>query len=197
MTSHPGESSSSRLVMAAQELLEAAGIEISSEQQKQMSRNVSLFKESVESKMESVESKFDTVNKNLASTKTAIDDKAIKITQRITNLEQKMSDLTDMVKKQAKMQNLAFAIENSSLGSFSYYENNAQKSSSNLVKDIILTFRREQGMILPNATIGYYGNFEKGNKDFHASLTTQIFSLTGTEPRITKNSDGRYSIWYS
>lgn len=39
--------------------------------------------------------------------------------------------------------------------------------------------------------------WEKSNKDFHNKLIGQIHHLTGTKPRINKETDGRFCIYYS
>lgn len=199
------EEPSSRLTAAAAELLEAAGVEASAGIQKKMSADIVSLKDSIDAKL-------NTINQSLVTSRTHLDDKLNTSNQHIVNLETKLTSLEGSIVKESKLQALAFGIENAELQAFEYYEareNSSyygyhnRKKSSDLVRSILFGFRRNIGWYLPDGAMGEIDKsankekWEQSNKDFRDKLVTQIHSLLGTKPRVVKEKDGRYTIYYS
>ena len=88
-----------RLVAAAEELLKASGVEISTEFQKKLVADLGSFKESVDTKL-------NTINQSLVTSRVHADEKANSLEQRIGNLETKVARQTEEIAKQTKLQNL-------------------------------------------------------------------------------------------
>mmetsp|Transcript_21474 Transcript_21474/g.44176 ORF Transcript_21474/g.44176 Transcript_21474/m.44176 type:complete len:196 (-) Transcript_21474:3431-4018(-) len=193
------EDPSSKLAAAAQELLQAAGVEVSSDAQKKISADLVSFKESADAKL-------NTVNQSIITSRTHADDKINTIDQRLSSLEQKVVLQTQEITKQTKLQNLSFALQNAKLNSFEYHvhahNSYCRKDSSDLAQDIIFSFRQGYGHFLPNGCLNdCYGydkaEWEKDKKDFREKLVNQIHGLTGTKPRVEKKEDARFVIYYS
>jgi len=106
----------------------------------------------------------------------------------------------------ATTQNLQWAISNASIGSFDYRDGSSSYSaytnSGGLVKEVLLAFIRRVGMWLSNngfcvgaSSYNGSGATEATKKAFRDALSTQIFSLTGTKPRIQKEKNGDVEQW--
>lgn len=195
-------SPSARLTAAASELLEAAGIEVSSGRQQKISTDIVSFKESVDAKL-------NTVNQTLVTSRTHIDDKLNSINQHVVNLEERMASLEKQVTTQSKMQSLEFAMDHTKLDSFQFYLESKDsyayvqtQQSCDFVTNILMSFRRNFGYYLPGGTMTQIRRddqerWEKSNEEFRNKLITQIHTLTGTKPRVVKEADGRHAIYYS
>jgi hypothetical protein len=106
--------------------------------------------------------------------------------------------LEEEVAYQTKLQALAFAMDHTEQGSFTYhtYSPYSTQQSSALIPGIILAFRRNVGMYIPDGTSPGEGD-ESTQKNFHEALIKQIHSLTGTKPKIQLEANGKYAIYYS
>ena len=189
-----------RLVAAAEELLQASGVEIASERQKKVSSDLVSFKESVDAKL-------NTVVQIINSSNTNFDAKINTTNQHVADLKAEVTCLKAELAKQTRMQNLAFAVENTKLESFDYYQGpnsyyGERKNSSALVSLILLCFRKGLGYYLPagamqnNISESSKEAWEKSNKEFHTKLQEQVFALVGTKPRIQLGPDGKRFVIY-
>ena len=147
----------------------------------------------------------------ISAMKKSADGKLNKINQRLNNIDSKMAAIQKDINHQTKLQALAFAIENSEIYSFQYYqyqddntEGYAVKAqSADLVRDVLLNFRRGYGYILPKGTMSSFPwghtleEQAKSNTKFHAALVARIHTLTGTKPRVEEEDDGSFVIYYS
>ena len=198
---------SSRLVAAASELLEAAGVETATSQQMQISSDIVAFKESMDTKLNTL---HQTTEFKLSSINETVDSKLNTLTQRIINAEKGIASLEKCFSDYAKDQKITFALQNSNSKSFTYYEfakgsyrYGDTKSCAELVQHILFWFRRGEGCYIPNATLEHTHNgveayFKASNEKFKVKLLDQIHFLTGTKPRIELGSCKKdYAIFYS
>ena len=142
--------------------------------------------------------------------KDSMDSKLNTLTQRLGNVGKSIASLQKSFDDQAKLQNIAFGLGNSHLDSFEYYYFGPEmdvnfcdnQNSSNLVKFILLSFRRGLGACVDNAALIKKKNdsakLKKSQEDFHNKLINQIHGLIGTKPRIEFDSRKRsYVAYYS
>ena len=196
------ESPSSKLAAAAQELLKAAGAEVSSDAQKKISTDLVSFKESFDARLNTVNQSITTLRSHADDKANTADQRLASIDQRLASLEQKVLLQTQKISKQTKLQTLSFAMQNAVLVSFTYFDTYS-KESSTLVSNIMISFRRGFGYHLPDGTLQnidkhyYKEKWEKSNKDFRDKLVEQIHGLTGTKPRVVREGDGPFAIYYS
>jgi hypothetical protein len=165
------------------------------------------------------------------------DPKLDTVNEKLDVINQNILALKNVIKEQDKYQRLAFAIENSQLGSFAYYIRckpnglgfssrrdqdsmprdqdsmpctvyfgSGKQNSSELVKNILLSFRQgtaqclSQCAIIDDLAVSCWLSENQANEaeqKFHDELVGQIYRLTGTKPRITKQENGTYAIFYS
>jgi hypothetical protein len=168
---------------------------------------------------ESIDLKFDTTNQKLESIDLKFDTTNQKLDEANTNILTMIKTLNDTIQEQHKLQRIGFAIENVHHGSFNYrlYREDDYHGyslhdevikSSDLARDILFAFRKGGSMNLPrgavfaptvcNSDVRYEA--DKGEQAFRDSIVDQIFSLTGTKPRVNKEGGfgGRYdAIYYS
>ena len=78
-------------------------------------------------------------------------------------------------------------------GNFDYYSQNGIYKSSDLAKEVLLSFMQSLGYYLPD-------NHSLRNGDaqaFRDKFVEQIELLIGRKPRVSRDVNGRYIIWYS
>ena len=133
------------------------------------------------------------------------------LNQRISNVEKSIKSLEERFIDHAKVQNIAFAIEQGHIGSFIYYCYDKDYSScigkhnsKDLVTEILLNFRQGKSFELPRATLAYL--FSEGDyfgkalaeakKEFQDKLVDQVHRLTGIKPTIEFDSTLKKYIIY-
>ena len=180
MLSAPASKDSSKLAIAAEELIKAACSHVET-------TSLTLGKETVE---------------GLKSLKTSVDSKMNTLDQSISNLKEEVVKLNSAISIQAKDQKLQWAISNAGLNSFEYYgkdTNYKQVESSSFVKTILFSFRKGMGFYVTDRSMAQYSygrDVEEGEKQFRDALSKQIHELIGQKPRIALADDG-YAIYYS
>lgn len=121
------------------------------------------------------------------------------LSNEIKDLKGQMVKMNDEI---LKTQRLEWAITNSDLGSFKYYDKDDYnpQDSSDFVKDILLAFRRGIGHYINDRSVDPYyvrdNDAEAGEYNFREKLKKQIHELIGKEPLIVEEEDG-YLIYYS
>ena len=174
-----------RLVTAAEELLQASGVEVASERQKTISADLVSFKESVDAKLSTVVQTINSSNTNFDDKLKTTNQHIVALKAEVASLKGEVASLKAELVRQTRMQNLTFAIDHTNLESFNYYEalpnsygTTSRKSSSTLVSRILLYFRRDQGMYLPAVAMKSVSTSDKvawgtGNKEFRTMLRTK------------------------
>ena len=97
-----------------------------------------------------------------------------------------------------KMESLAWAIANVATVSFQYYTKQSGSSymsegnSKDLVRDVLLLFRKGSGAYAPSDE-----EFKKGGKEFRDKFSDVIHGLTGVKPRLVFHAQcQQYLIYY-
>lgn len=195
MVSEPTTKDSSKLAIAAEELIKAACSQVES-------TSLTIGKETVEN-LKKLSIGSSSIEKSVESLKTSIDSKLNTLNQSILNLKEEVVGLNSANAVHAKNQKLQWAIDNAELGSFEHYvktENSYNRFKSTIfVKDILLSFRNGTGLYITNRSMKAYGNYgndpAEGEKQFRDALSTQIHDLLGQKPRIAVADKG-YAIYY-
>lgn len=121
-------------------------------------------------------------------------------------MKETQSKIHNKVSYMENMQNLAWAIDNANLGSFPYFYyagsdstarahaiSDTEANSEDLVRDILLNFRRGNIWYLPNNMSmernDEYIESEVDSYATHKCLLLQIHRLTGSEPNIAWDED--------
>ena len=125
--------------------------------------------------------------------------------QHLEDVKKTMSELKECISLQSKQQRLQWAIAKSDIGSFEYYDKTGgRRKSSDLVKEILLWFRRGPNccFLIQDRSLQSYSyndspqKIAEKEKQFRDELVDQIHTLLGVEPRVVKEDD-EYHIYYS
>lgn len=193
MVSEPASKDSSKLAMAAEELIKAACSHVES-------TSLTIGKETVEG-LKKLSIGSSSIEKSVESLKTSIDSKLNTLNQSISNLKEEVVGLNSAIAVQTKNQKLQWAIENSGLNSFHFYVKDSYNrvESTSFTKAILLSFRKGTGHYITNRSMKEYNRYgndtEEGEKQFRDALSTQIHELLGQKPRIAVADNG-YAIYY-
>ena len=192
-----------RLAEAAEALIEAASLETDSMTQKKLTANLDSLKSSFADNLNIVVQKLQSSNENFNA-------KINTLNQHIHDLKIEMGALKKIMENQEKQKTLELALTLLDLQSFTYFEfsNNYhadQKNSSELAKTAIRWFILGCGYTLSSkATLTIDQRFsskstaeiELFNIAFVDKFAGQIKALIKREPRLVKNENGAYSIFY-
>jgi len=131
------------------------------------------------------------------------------IKKSIEALDIAITKQTEELSSISKMNALNFAIKNTSLGEFQYFDEfGRREKSSSMVFEIIHAFRRNDGACLPEtATMKVISSSPSVEQEknklktafqaaFRTALQKQIYGLTCSNPRISQEN-GHYVIYYS
>jgi hypothetical protein len=180
----------SKLANAAEELIKAACSHVES-------TSLSVGRETVEL-LNKLTIGSSSIEKSMESLKQEI----VKLNEKsVESLKQEIVKLNEEIAIQTKNQKLEWAISNTGVNSFEYYQKNGSYnsiSSANFVKFVLLSFRRGVGHYITDRSMTRYdyGTNEEGEKQFRDKLSNQIHELLGHKPRISLAKDG-YVIYYS
>jgi hypothetical protein len=123
----------------------------------------------------------------------------------MNHLKTELKSLDEKMSEHAKMQTLAWAINNCECNSFQHYlwsDSHSLKESQILVRYILLCFRTGVGFVIPDEARliqnpGTEEQTRKSKEDFRDKLSIQIHELTGTKPRIIETDSKRHVIYFS
>jgi hypothetical protein len=176
MISNTGAKDSSKLAVAAEELIKAAST-LQAE-----STSLTHATETVQS-LKSMDSKLNA----LSTLNESISDLKEEVNKSILNLKNELNI-------QPKDQKLQWAITNAEHNCFQYsnYVYSPGVPSTSVVKQILFTFRRGFGAPIDGYRIDH---FDLGEKRFRDALSNQIHELLGHKPRI-ELEDGKHVIYY-
>jgi hypothetical protein len=190
---------SNNLAAAAEALVQAA-VTTTQTNSLALSRDIaaSVKQLSDESKSfkESTDSKLNTTNQHLVDLKDAIT--SVKTALELQTDAIKLQ--TAAIKEQTRFQLISSALkEESYLASnrFIYRDaNNATAYSDQLIKTILLNFRKGNGLYITNLYLceGHYSS-NKDSDGFEKKLCDQLHHVLGVCPKITK-ADGKTTIRY-
>ena len=159
-----------KLARAAEELIKAASSHVDFE-------TLAINRDAVEA-LKKLASETASVKNSLTSLKESQDAKMNTMIQSIGNVEGKLDVLTQRIEAQTKNQALAWAYDNASVNAFIYYDkpkdsysHGNQVQSTELVRTILLSFRRNCGHhVADRSLIRYYNESEEakasGEKKF-------------------------------
>ena len=196
MSSDAGKKLKLSLSEAAAELVRAAEMEVDGATQRKLVTSLEALKESFDAKLNTIQQVVKQASSNS-------DDK-------IDTVNQNIDKLNETMKNDRKMQSLEWAIQNADVNCFDYYVPNANScyhtktTSTVLIRNTLLWFRRGRGYYLDDGNIhdqdpAYLREQQKdeAKEKFRTKFVAQIYALTGVEPRLEKQTDGRYIIYYS
>ncbi len=195
MVSEPSSKDSSRLAIAAEELIKAESSHVEY-------TSLTIGKETVEC-LKKLSIGSTSIEKSVELLKTSMDSKLNTLNQSISNLKEEVVGLKSAIALQTKNQKLEWAISNAGLSSsFQFYVKDSyhRVESTSFVKTILFSFRKGTGHYITNRSITKYNDYgnnsEEGEKQFRDALSTQIHELLGQKPRIAVADNG-YAIYYS
>lgn len=134
--------------------------------------------------------------------KESMDDKLNTLNQSVTHLKDEVGSLKaeltaikDQLLVQGKHQILEWALENCSSGAFQCRSAAFGCPSATVpMKDILLAFRHNRGCSIHGCYLDSQN--ESGYAKYHRALEKQIDQLIGHKPRIVKDKDGKWVIYY-
>ena len=95
----------------------------------------------------------------------------------------------------AKQRKLEWALANSSLGAFDYYEDDGSlKSSKGRVEEVLVSFMGNGGRLVSTGRLELNGD-EASRADFRQKLHDQISMLLGVPCKLEKVED-KFTLWY-
>ncbi len=192
MSGSEGTKDISKLTQAAEELIKAASSHVEttslalSRDAVQELKKILLTSTSQESKLENVTSKLS------------------ELSTQITTMNTQIITINQSIKRQTKRQSIDWAYANAEIGSFDYRDKtNGYKKSTELVRSILIFFRKGQGMYVDGNskhTTTYIPGYttDKGDfegVEFRAAIANQLEDLLGTKPRVV-SYDGKWTIFY-
>jgi len=194
MSSDAGKKLKLSLSEAAAELVRAAEMEVDGATQRKLVTSLEALKESFDAKLNTIQQVVKQASSNS-------DDK-------INTVNQNIDKLNETMKNDRKIQSLEWAIQNADVNCFDYYVPNAnsrshtQIASTGLIRAALLWFRRGLSCYLDDGSNQDPAYLREQQKDeakekFRTKFVAQIYALTGVEPRLKKQTDGRYIIYYS
>ena len=184
------------LAAAAEALVEAASLEADSMTQKQLAQNLDSLKASFDSNLNRVVQSVKSSNENF-------DAKINTLNQHVAGVKDEIVALKSLLEEETKQKTLERALSLTDIDSFEYYPSRSYQTfnSGELAKKTIKYFMLGYGMIL-SKDLGMkqnvYGNeATTSNEDFRAKFIEQIKKLIKREPRVEKQSNGNFTIYYS
>jgi hypothetical protein len=195
-----------RIVQAAQELVKAACAEVETS-------SVAAVRATAES-LTHIHGNTTSMNKNILSMEASAAKRSVEETQRHTESLAKQQLIIEgnaTIIAQQKIQILQWALLNTQLGTFEFITRDSQfqitnTKSTTVVSSLLSNAMTNCGinlsnnyMILPSD--GYYNRsytedqLTAGRLAFRTALQSQMFSLTGKQPRLVKKEDGSYSMF--
>lgn len=181
-----------RLAAAAEALIEAASLETDALTQKRLASNLDSLKKSFDDNLNRVVQTMKSSNENF-------DAKINTINQHMAGVKSEIGGLKTLLEQERKDKRIERAMTLTHLGSFEYCERNGYgtKQSSDMAKKALEWFLLGYGYILPDGMVQQYpSDKEASKKAFCDKFTKQIKDLIGREPRLVKNENGSYSIFY-
>jgi len=193
MPTTPKSEKESRLFNAAEALVEAALLDAGTASQKELA-----------SKLEALQISFDNKLNTVIQTQKAsdlnFDNKINTLNQHLVELKKDMSMISSSIQEENKQKALERALSMTDLRSFYYYFNQeTQKNSADLAKNVIKWFMFDHGYYLPDASLAqtYRNVTDEETNAFRDKFKAQIQFLIKRRPRLEKESNGRFCIWYS
>jgi len=193
MPTTPKSEKESRLSNAAEALVEAALLDAGTASQKELA-----------SKLEALQISFDNKMNTMIQTQKASDlnfDKKINtLNQHLVDLKKDMSTMSSSIQEENKQKTLERALSMTDLQSFQYYIHHVEKNSTDLAKLVIRWYMLgDYGYYLPKASLAETCGeaTDEEAKAFRDKFKAQIKTLIKREPRLKKESDGRFAIFYS
>lgn len=187
-----------KLSLAAEALVEAATLEVDSLTQKKLANEMKEFNKNLTNlslDMEKNTGRFDELKKIVEKQSSEIS----KVHDNINTVNHNLNGIKNIMEQQLKIQKLSNAIANAHVGSFEYKNGYSSTNSKEYVQKVLQSFVNGFGLYIPNTFyIGSgYGTNEKETEEFRAQLKSQVKTLIGREPRLVKESNGQYAIYYS
>jgi archaellum component FlaC len=201
--------STNRLAAAAEALIEAASLEADAMTKKALIQSLDSLKASFDGNLNKVVQTVKSSDENF-------DAKINTLTQHVKNFDAKINTLTHHVENldakinsteatKMKVLETALSLSLTDVHSFLYYdygrqaqsgEYGRQAQSGELAKRAIKYFMLGYGMNLPSGySLDGYG--DRDGLAFREKFKQQIKALIRREPRLEKNNDGNFTIYYS
>jgi anti-sigma factor ChrR (cupin superfamily) len=179
-----------RLAAAAEALVEAASLEADAATHKQLAQNLDALKTSFASNLNRVVHTVKSSNENFHAKINTLNQNVQDVKNEIVAMKNEIVAMKALLEEERKQKTLERALNLTHLGSFEY--SNARESSD-LAKKVIDWFMLGYGVRLPsNATVD-----NNRNEDFYEKFKGQMKVLIKREPRLVKEEDGSYFIYYS
>lgn len=189
-----------KLSRAAEALVEAATLEVDSLTQKKLANEMKEFNRNLTKlslDMDKNTGCFDELKKIVEKQSSEIS----KVHDNINTVNHNLNGIKNIMEQQLKIQKLSNAIvANAHVGSFEYKDQSRYPEKTNskeFVHTILQSFVNGFGKYIPNTYYIGSGYMEKEREAFRAQLKSQVITLIGREPRLVKESNGQYAIYYS
>jgi hypothetical protein len=198
MSSAVASKDTSKLTLAAEELIKAACCHVES-------TSLAFGQETVESLKKLLLSSSD-IEKSVKSLDASVNSNLKVLNQSISDLKEVVVSLKSITALQAKDISLQWAISNAGLNCFKMYRKDPSSynavDSTELVREILFSFRTGRGRYINGFSMITYSQYsntsqqEEGEKQFRDKISQQIHELLGQKPRIDV-VDKSYAIYYS
>jgi hypothetical protein len=107
------------------------------------------------------------------------------------------NEIIKVLNAQDKDRRMEWALANSSIGCFDYYERRgSRKSTAALVQTVLMYFRRGSGCSIDNISTSAHFD-QESQQACRDALVTQLHGLLGSKPRVVLQADNRFAIYYS
>ena len=132
----------------------------------------------------------------------SLDSKINTLNEQISTIKSDIAALKEIMEDERRQKTLERALSLVDVGSFKYYENgNSSKNTADLATAVIRAFILGHGKNLPVAPALTAGNMSDKEravhaKDFVEKFAKQITDLIKREPRVEKEKNGPYKIFY-
>jgi hypothetical protein len=144
--------------------------------------------------------KLEGVSEDIVSLKESSDAKLNMIHQDICNLKDEMAKVSQALKTEAKVQRIQFAIDHvEKRQNIEYSHANNYKSIRELLTPVLWQFMQGFGYYLPDNAIFFNvgeTNTEVGYEAFRSKVVTELHALLGKKPRLNKEANGKYAVFY-
>jgi hypothetical protein len=175
---------------AAAALVKAVELDMASTtHSRQLAASLKALKSSLDLNMNSIQQVIQNSEKNLVD--------------KIKILNKNVNEVKNEISALRKMQSLEWAIQNVEVGSFLCHLDLNQCSlinSSTIVLPVLCSFRCGVGAYIdtwPGRHLSDASLLSRSLEEFTTKITMHIQTLTGVQPRLVLEADGRIHVYYS
>jgi len=220
--SEQSPSKQTRLAAAAEALVEAASLEVDAATKKKLVDGLDALKSSLDENLNRVVQKMQSSNEDFDAKINSLSQHVDGAKAEVSAIRNDVATIKSLLEEDRKQKILTRAFESidillkhrevphdchSTAGSFNFISHdglfNRTYKSSELAKEVLLSFMQSRGYYLPK---NHALKLKSYDDDAQRSIDAQAFRnkfveemelLIGRKPRLSQDKNGRYIIWYS